>query len=116
MSSSFTNLLDIVQRANAQNIDDYTKLETLVKSDQQNWDSFVAVLSAMTNTPPKQAAAPRSYYPVQPQPSAYATKDGVPIATYNQIAADAAREWPGDYDMQAYEIKKQVEAYLSLHR
>jgi outer membrane murein-binding lipoprotein Lpp len=116
LKSSFTNFLDVVQRANTDNTEALTKIETLVKNDEQNWDSFVGLIAALTNTPPKQAAAPRSYYPVQPQPSAYATKDGVPIAIYNQIAAGAANKWPGNYEMQDYEINNQVEAYRKLHQ
>ena len=116
LSSSFTNLLSIVQRANAQDAEDYAKLETLVKSDNDNWNSLIQVFSALTNAPPKQVAAPRPYYPAQPQPSAYATRDGVPIGIYNQIAANAAAKWPSDYDMQAYEIKNQVEAYRKIHQ
>jgi TPR repeat protein len=42
-------------------------------------------------------------------------KEGVPLTIYNAIAADAAKEWPGDYDMQVYVIKTQIEAYKKLH-
>jgi len=42
-------------------------------------------------------------------------RDGVPIAIYNQITSDAVKKWPGNYEMQAYEIKNQVEAYRQLH-
>lgn len=44
-----------------------------------------------------------------------AMRDGVPVAVYNQIATDATKEWPGNYNMQAYEIKNQIEAYRKLH-
>lgn len=44
-----------------------------------------------------------------------ATKSGVPVAVYNQIAAEAARRYPTDYDMQVFVIKQQIEAYLKLH-
>jgi len=49
-------------------------------------------------------------------PPATAYRDGVPLAVYNSIAAQAAREWPNDYSMQVSEIKHQVEAYQKLHK
>ena len=42
-------------------------------------------------------------------------KEGVPLAIYNAITAAAAKEWPGDYQMQAFVIKTQLEAYRKLH-
>src|SRR5205807_745890 len=39
------------------------------------------------------------------------TRDEVPVAVYEQIAADAAKKWPGNYEMQAYTIEQQIEAY-----
>lgn len=59
------------------------------------------------------ATAARPVYP-QAQPAAQ-FRDGVPIAVHNQIAAAAAREWPGDFKMQAYEIKTQVEAWRKVN-
>lgn len=59
------------------------------------------------------ANAPRT---VAPSSSVYTqTRDGVPVAIYNQIAADAVKKWPGDFEMQAYEVKNQVGAYRKLH-
>jgi len=68
----------------------------------------------LTNTPPAQ---PARYGNAQPMARAKtpASRDGVPIAAYNEIAAEAARKWGNDYDMQDYEIRKQVEAYKKLH-
>ena len=45
-----------------------------------------------------------------------AMKEGVPLTFYNAIATDAAKEWPGDYKMQVYVIKTQLEAYKQLHQ
>jgi hypothetical protein len=42
-------------------------------------------------------------------------RDGVPVGVYGQIAADAAKEWPGNYQMQAFVIKRQSEAYRKLN-
>jgi TPR repeat protein len=44
-----------------------------------------------------------------------AMKEGVPLSIYNAIATAAAKEWPGDYEMQAYVIKNQIEAFKKLH-
>lgn len=41
-------------------------------------------------------------------------KNGVPVSVYNQIAADARREWPTNYEMQNYEIDKQITAWKNL--
>ena len=43
-------------------------------------------------------------------------KDGVPISVYNDIAAEAARDWPKDYSMQDWQIKREIEAYKKLHQ
>jgi uncharacterized coiled-coil protein SlyX len=56
----------------------------------------------------------RPAVPARPLP-APAMRDGVPIAIYTQITSDAVKKWPGNYEMQAYEIKNQVEAYRQLH-
>jgi hypothetical protein len=42
-------------------------------------------------------------------------KAGVPLSFYEQIAADAARDWTGNYDMQVFRIGQQIEAYRRLH-
>ncbi len=43
------------------------------------------------------------------------SRDGVPLSIYNQIAADAAKDWPGDYTMQSWRISRQIEDYRKLH-
>ena len=48
------------------------------------------------------------------QPVRTATIQGIPAAVYSQIAADAARKWPGDYDMQEFTIGEQVKSYKKL--
>lgn len=40
----------------------------------------------------------------------------IPGNINNQIKADAKLEWPNDYQMQAYEIKNQSNAYTSLDK
>lgn len=49
------------------------------------------------------------------QASSNQNKEGIPLNVYNQIATDAAKQWPGNYRMQSYEIRTQVEAYKKLH-
>jgi hypothetical protein len=41
--------------------------------------------------------------------------NGVPADIYNGIRAAAQEKWPDNYDMQVYEINKQVTAYKQLH-
>lgn len=43
-----------------------------------------------------------------------AAKRGVPAGVYDQIAAEAARKWPGNFEMQEYTIGNQIEAYQKL--
>ena len=122
LSDSLTNLLGIVEQMNTESKKAMTELMALELKQRDNWEAiqpFIAALqTALTNPPAKQVAAPRTYV-APPQavarPNYGATRDGVPIAVYNQIAADAVKEWPGDYRMQAYSIKNQIEAYRKLH-
>lgn len=43
-------------------------------------------------------------------------KDGVPVSVWNQIAARARTEWPGNFQMQAAEIRWQTEAWRKVNR
>jgi hypothetical protein len=115
LNSRFTNLLDIVKQENAENIEASSKLEAAMKEQNEHWNSLLRLFAGLTNTTARQVTASR-YAPVQPQVSSYATKDGVPIAVYNQITAEAARRYPTDYDMQVFVIKEQTEAYRKLHQ
>jgi len=122
LGDTLTNLLGVVEQMNTESKRAITKLMALELKQRDNWEAtqpFIAAMqSALTNPPPKQAAVPRTVL-AQHQPLARpnqgATRDGVPIAVYNQIASDAVMEWPGDYRMQAYTIKNQTEAYRKLH-
>jgi hypothetical protein len=51
----------------------------------------------------------------QPSPLLEPLTSGIPTSVYNSIASDAARHWPGDYEMQEFQIKNQVAAYKRLH-
>lgn len=67
-------------------------------------------LMAMTNSPvPVVQKVARAVNPNQ-------TKNGVPISVYNQIASDAAKRWPNNYEMQEFQINNQIESWLKLNR
>jgi len=67
--------------------------------------------SLETNQPTKSSTTP------QPRRTAVpAMKEGIPLEIYNQIAAEAAKDWPGDYRMQVSRIEHEVEAYKKLHQ
>jgi len=58
------------------------------------------------------------YQPLSPsliKPKPAAMSNGVPAAIYKQIAANAARKWGSDFEMQEYEIKNQIKAYQKLN-
>lgn len=52
----------------------------------------------------------------QKTPPSEKMKNGLPAEIFSLIQAKAVKEWPGDFRMQAYEIKKQTDAYLSLQK
>lgn len=56
--------------------------------------------------------------PVAPAPGrpAEAVRDGVPLAVWNQIANEAAAKWPGNFEMQEYTIRNQIEAWRKIQR
>jgi uncharacterized coiled-coil protein SlyX len=41
--------------------------------------------------------------------------NGVPATVYNQIVATAAKEYPGDYSTQEYQVRRQLEAFRKLN-
>lgn len=85
---------------------------------EQRMDRLLIVMEqAATNKP----ASVRYYVPAQPATAAQrhspqSTRMGIPAAVYQQISTDAARKWPGNYEMQEYEIKEQVSAWKNLHQ
>lgn len=119
LSNSYSNVVSIIQQFVTDNAESLSKIEALVKKDQDDmdarWEVMLPMFAALTNSPPRQVAAPR-YVPAQPQAPVYATKDGVPLGVYNQIAVEAARRYPTDFDMQVFVIKEQTEAYRKLHQ
>lgn len=79
-----------------------------IQADMEAVRATNAILLAARAQRPVAVMPAQRYQPMQ-------LRDGVPIGTYNEIAADATRKWPGNFEMQAYEIKLQTEAYRKLH-
>jgi hypothetical protein len=72
-----------------------------------NLDDEVAKTRHGTNAP-REAG-------IRPHPTPAGLKSGIPALIYDQIQAAAEKKWPGEFDMQAYEVEKQVAAYKKLH-
>ncbi|MCX6923058.1 MAG: hypothetical protein NT154_07600 [Verrucomicrobia bacterium] len=98
-----------------------SNLKALVLQEAQRSGQMQTMLetfiTSFTNQPARQTgkfAVPQTT--LRPVPTTVQTKDGVPISIYTSIAAEAARRYPTDYDMQAFVIDQQVEAYKKLHQ
>jgi hypothetical protein len=63
---------------------------------------------------PAAPAAPTKQASQSPGRLGQGMKMGVPSSIYDGIAAKAAQDWPGNFEMQEYQIKNQVEAYQKL--
>ena len=48
-------------------------------------------------------------------PATPVMKEGVPIAIYNQIVAEAVKVWPNSYSLQIDDINREIAAYKKLH-
>ena len=86
------------------------RLETSLADISQTMET---ILASTSNRPPSRIILSHQQPVARSAPPA--SREGVPTAIYNQIAADAARKWPGEFDMQAWTIKRQIEAYRLLH-
>jgi hypothetical protein len=82
----------------------------------------IDALAARTNyvvvskLPPPYAGTPR----IRTAPEAKAEpvdplRDGVPPHVFARIQQEAAKEWPNNYAMQSYEVKRQVAAWKRLN-
>lgn len=119
LNDAFTNLLGVVQQMSVKDEHVLSQLQAIVLQQQDGLQRLVGEMhTLLTNQPSKQVAAPR-YVPGQPQPVTRpgygATRDGVPLAIYNEIAAEAARKFPANYDMQVFVIQDEIKAYRKLH-
>ena len=97
-----------------------SKLEALVLGEAQRSVQMQTMLetfiTSFTNQPTRQTGKFAALQTTpRPVPTTVQTKNGVPISIYTSISAEAARRYPTDYDIQAFVIKEQVEAYKKLH-
>lgn len=143
LESKVTNLVSIAEdlvKASAEQNSDVQKLgtnliqwmqargnqadavQTWVESALAEHDTRVKLLVAEELDRQLQARAAQFKAGTRPTPApvgatraAEPLRDGVPVSVYNQIAAEAAKEWPGNFTMQEWEIRHQIEAYRKLH-
>ena len=125
LDNRFTNLLGTVELA-VRGMGSFSaelgKVTEETKALMTKWESdrtaLVEVLmkleAASTNQPLRQPVRYSTTKTAQRANTAE-TKDGIPLSVYNEIKADAVKRWPGEYNMQVYEIKTQVEAYRKLY-
>jgi hypothetical protein len=117
-----------------------SKMLRIVSDDQSNWQAMLPLLEKQatpeidpaTGLPPQMATdlrvtaletqfsnliatinGRRATTPTQNHATA---GNGMPADVAAQIRTDAEKKWPAQYDMQVYEINKQVEAWNQLHR
>ena len=92
-------------------------METMKTDSDNQYTTILDLISKIGQTRRAATAAasppPASMAPRRPKPQEY--RDGVPVDVYNQIAASAALKWPGNFDMQKYEMDKQILAYRQIH-
>ncbi|MGA2541982.1 MAG: hypothetical protein ABSG78_10560 [Verrucomicrobiota bacterium] len=102
---------------NDQRIDSLSQSMLLsAEASQQEWGMVSNLLARVDKLESPTNRTGRSLTTVQPRlQSASAMKEGIPIEIYNQISAEAAKDWPGDYRMQVSRIEHEVEAYKKLH-
>jgi hypothetical protein len=113
-----TNLCAIVRAIDETNRAGLEGLVSLELTQQENWkeirEGLKRLQSSRSNLNTTGVAANYAQSPSR-QAAKPPMREGVPLAVYNQIAADAVRKWGGDYEMQDFEIKNQTEAYRKLH-
>ena len=120
----FTNLCEMVISFNSTNQYHVEALAQLVVQSTAEWEKVGRLMDeiqgSLTNTPAPTTAPRLSKFaaPTQQPKSARPStvmKRGVPLSVYEKIEADASHRWGTDFQMQKYEIDKQIEAYLKLH-
>jgi len=134
-----TNLLDVLTRSMASQeravIEWRSQVSESEEKSQLRWREFTRELldsrskqieafpelvrAEIDQELKRRVAAARPGQPAPARPAvrpAEGFKDGVPLSVWNQIAASAAAEWPGNFSMQSYEVNHQVEAWQKLNR
>jgi hypothetical protein len=108
IGEGFTNVMEIVQTSNTNTLRSLSNMMAAAQISNIEMQWFMDDLrNTLTNTA-RTPAAPPAQRPVY-------MRSGVPVIVYNQIAAAAAREWPGDYNMQEFTIRTQIESYRKLN-
>jgi hypothetical protein len=119
LRTNFLNLCQAEADFNTTLSTNLNRIELEIMLDQIRWAGItnqIADAIAAFAPPVRSAAARAPVHPItQPAAQAPATKNGVPISVYNQIVADAEKEWPSDYSMQVAHIENQCEAWQKLH-
>lgn len=78
-------------------ISEFNRLDDLVRSTHSQFSRpYIAVAAAQ-------------------QAKAAGMSNGVPVSVYNTIRTAAAKEYPTDFAMQDYTVRRQLEAYRKLH-
>jgi hypothetical protein len=95
----------------------------LIREDQREWEKMgrlmTYLMDLVTNQPAPRTASIGKFAATRSVPGqatrGTAMKDGLPLEVYNEIATEAAKRYPTDFDMQVLIIKWQAEAYRKLH-
>lgn len=100
--------------ARSQKADSDRNLETMLDAIKSDVATEVKrSLDALRAQAGQRVASAPAARPAQPNQGQ--TRQGIPLDVYNQIAADVAKEWPGNFSMQKILIDGQVEDYKKLH-
>ena len=115
-----TNQADIIHGFIASNQEAVSNIISLETAQAINWKRMEDGLKELQTLQgkaesPKFAPGYAQGKLAAPLTASRGTRDGVPVEVYNRIAADAAKRWGNDYEMQVYELKNQIEAYRKLH-
>jgi hypothetical protein len=87
--------------------DNMDRLDTL--EQRTNYVVIPKLPPAYTGTPRIRTAPETKPEPVDP------LRDGVPPHVFARIQQEAAKEWPNNYAMQSYEVKRQTAAWKRLN-
>ncbi len=123
LEASRTNLValllsvqDIVSRWDERQSGVISNLATAGLLQEEKIDDLQRAVGALQRGAANRSALVAVSRPGVPRAGAPpAAGGGVPPEVYQQIAAEAARMFPTDYDEQIFVINKQVEAYRKLH-
>lgn len=110
---------DAVRKTHEQILEVARANENMVALLNQTASQLETVADQLERAPTNKVRTVRYYVPSQPAYTTsgpQSTRMGIPASVYDQIAADSAAKWPGNYEMQKFTIEEQVSAWKSLHR